>query len=250
MKKYTHPKSSSLAYTSPAFPLCASVSLWLTSPSRLSTFSSQVPAFIIFTATSSSQVPAFTIFTPKIFSPRIQYHFVTAHSSQLPAKSKSNHLPPAPHQSPKKSSLQKNTFDWLAFGFWSFSSESIRANSWSSLRPHLRDFHASKPPHSALCILHFALTKPALYRGFLLCTAKPIFFQNALLRHSDSHHSELRTGLSSILQFEICTLHSPRVLFIPFDLPYIHAHDQSRYPFADSDCWSERRRTHQNPHPF
>ena len=36
MKKYTHPKASSVAYASPAspaFPLCASVALWLKNPS-------------------------------------------------------------------------------------------------------------------------------------------------------------------------------------------------------------------------
>jgi hypothetical protein len=89
--------------------------------------------------TFTPQVPAFTNFTPKIFSPRTSNHF-------------------------------------FAFGLWSFPFESISGNSSSPLVPNLRDFHAAKPHHFTLCNPHFAFIKPAWYRAFLLCTAKPNFF--------------------------------------------------------------------------
>ena len=92
--------------------------------------------------TLGSPLPVFTIFRPKIFSPRIPYHFFT--------------------------------FDSRSFSFvW------IRVDSWFSF-PLPRDCHTLKSSHFALCTLHPAFINPAWYRAFSHRTAKPNFFSPRL----------------------------------------------------------------------
>ena len=49
--------------------------------------------------------------------------------------------------------------------------------------PVSRDFHVSKMLTFGRCVPRGIITKPAWYRGFLLRTAKPNFFQTASARH-------------------------------------------------------------------
>jgi methionyl-tRNA synthetase len=179
----------------------------LVDPSRrMSTFPSQVTAFTIFTpkkygstfhASNFACIAASTFvpfvrfvvnFVPPITAPSFPKMFTFP--SQLPAITNSNHLPPAPHEYPGKSSLQRNTLDWhFPFGFWSVSSEFIDVPSWFSFPAKLRDFHAPETAQFAFCNLHFAFTKPAWYRAFLHRTAKLNFSFSVNIRANLSQHA-------------------------------------------------------------
>src|SRR5688572_15393991 len=94
MKTNAHSNVHTVAYACLGFPVSASVSLWLQSPSQLSTFLSQVPVITIFTAIPSSQVPAFTIFTPKKFSRSILPSFTSFPPVKIPRSvNKSTQVP-------------------------------------------------------------------------------------------------------------------------------------------------------------
>src|SRR5687768_17572454 len=123
-----------------------------------STYPSQPLAFSFFT----TQVPAFTIFTPKKFSRSILLFFISFPPAKIPRSvNKSTQVPAISdffHQNsinepPRTSSVVPSGTEFIdCRPLFPFVERSPR------------DFHASKTPHSALCILHFAFIKPAWYR--------------------------------------------------------------------------------------